>query len=281
MEARHRIQSQARGIPEKSQIAQFPEFEFKSLPLLRFGHILAPDSLTLREAFLTLEAHLSEAVVRRAIRILVAASLAASASSAPLSAAPKPLGLVLSAERARVGAAPATTGATLFPGDTLSTDAAGTLRIRVGTAQIYLLPNSSATLEQAEQLSGATLTQGTIGFSSAADTPVIIHAPGAVIRTRGGQPGHGQITVVNPNELLVSSYQGTLEVVNAGETLAVPQSSTARVHLDDPQGRTPGPRGVGVENVRHAQIIEWVVGGTIIAATVAFVVGQNVSPHVP
>ncbi len=86
---------------------------------------------------------------------------------APVRAAgTQPLGVVLQADRAHLGAGEAQNGASVFAGDILTTEQTGTLRVRLGAAQLALLPNSSAAMGQAAGATSALLERGTLIFSS-------------------------------------------------------------------------------------------------------------------
>src|ERR1700757_1925500 len=69
--------------------------------------------------------------------------------AAPLYAAPSSsLGTVVYADRAYVGVADISAGATGFPGDRLSTGQSGSVQVRAGAARLLLSSQSSATLSQ-------------------------------------------------------------------------------------------------------------------------------------
>jgi hypothetical protein len=78
----------------------------------------------------------------------------------------KPLGLVTQAQDAQIGNSKVAVGTTIFPGDSLATEIGGTLRMKVGTSQLYLLSSSSATLAQNSDIVHAVVGRGTVGFSS-------------------------------------------------------------------------------------------------------------------
>ena len=101
-------------------------------------------------------------------RILLAVLLSLALLTSPLWAAPSAaLGAVVFANRARVGDADTSVGATVFGGDRLSTDNAGSVQVRVGAARLLLSSSSIATLAQEEAGSSATLAAGTATFSAA------------------------------------------------------------------------------------------------------------------
>lgn len=58
----------------------------------------------------------------------------------------KPLGSIIQADKALLGNADAMIGATVYPGDALATSTGGTVRLKLGAGQLYLLGGSAATL---------------------------------------------------------------------------------------------------------------------------------------
>jgi len=76
------------------------------------------------------------------ISLLVVALVEAPVSAAPAS----PMGVVMQAQRARLGTSEAVQGATVFNGDNLATELIGNLCVHVRGAQIYLLANTSVSL---------------------------------------------------------------------------------------------------------------------------------------
>ena len=79
-------------------------------------------------------------------------------------AAEKPLGMVTQSSSARLDSAAAAVGATVYPGDTIDTDSTGSIRLRAGTAQYYLMSASSSRLQQSENGIHAELMRGTAGL---------------------------------------------------------------------------------------------------------------------
>ena len=91
----------------------------------------------------------------------------------------KPLGLVMQAENAHIGNANVAIGTTIFPGDTLATEAGGTLRLNFGASQMYLLSASSATLSPNARSNAvhAVVGHGTVGFSSNGSDHIELEIP--------------------------------------------------------------------------------------------------------
>ena len=159
--------------------------------------------------------------------------LVASLVEAPVMAAPsRPLGVVLQADHARVGAAEAAGGTTIFSGDTLTTDASGTLRVRLGGTQLYLLSNSAAALAQSEAGVSATLQRGTVVLSSSGTSAVELRTSEARIRPKTAGPTLAQVSYVGPYEFLVTSQRGALEVTIDNEVHVVSEATSYRVTID-------------------------------------------------
>ncbi len=168
-------------------------------------------------------------LVRQSLAYVVSVALLA----APLWGVPAtPLGVVTVAERAQIGSVPAATGATVFDGDTLSTDSVGILRVRAGAAQFQLFPSSTAAVTQTSTGVRATLCQGTVAFSAANAGAIEIQASEARIRPQGNVQTQGQVTLANPKELLVTAKGGALEITIGDETQIVPEATSYRVLID-------------------------------------------------
>ena len=214
----------------------------------------------------------------RFVRATVVALLISSLATAPTLAAARPLGNILFAEQARLGTVTAVVGSTIYSGDRIATDARGSVRVRVGAGQVYLLASSLATLEEYPGGISATLGRGTVGFASADESLVVVRTSEVLIRPKNSQPTHAQVSMVGPKELLVSSYRGSLEVVVGTEVHAVPEATTYRVLLEtEPQD----PAGVGAEAAKRAKVVMIFVGTAIAAAIITFAILHNLSPSRP
>ena len=161
-----------------------------------------------------------------------------------LGAPTKALGLVVQAQNAQMGEVAAVSGATVYSGDSLATDSGGSLRLRVGAAQVYLLSSSAATLGDVPSGASATLTRGTAGFSTSDAGAIELRTPHAVVRAKTSQATHGRVTITGPNELLVTSFRGSLELDGDGETFTIAEGQTYRVvsepGTDEPSGQDQG-----------------------------------------
>lgn len=182
-------------------------------------------------------------------RAFVASLLSLTLLILPLWAAPSTaFGTVVFSNRARVGNANASLGATVFGGDRLSTDQVGSVQIRAGAARLLLASASAATLSQDEARPAATLTAGTATFSTANSKAFSLHVASATIRPNTDQPTIGKVTVLNPKELIVKSVRGSLQITVEDDVREIPEGEAYRVVLD-PNADPQGPRGAGTKGM--------------------------------
>lgn len=152
----------------------------------------------------------------------------------------KPLGMVIQAEVAHLDNARAVVGATVYPGDALLTEPGGSLRLKLGSGQLYLLGSTAATLGQKAAAVHAVVTRGTVGFSSSAMDPLELETPLGIVRASNGT-GYGQVTLTGPREMIVSAYRGDLMVDYNGELHTVPEGKSVRVEKELDPAAQPEP----------------------------------------
>jgi hypothetical protein len=203
-------------------------------------------SLSLLEALMARSRVLDSFSTTRAFAaILLSLTLLISPLWATPSAA---FGTVVFVNRARVGNATASVGATVFSGDSLSTDQVGSIQIRAGAARLLVASASTATLSQDEATPSATLTAGTATFSTANSRAFLLHVASAVIRPNTDQPTIGKVTVLSPKELVVKSVRGSLQIAVEDDVREIPEGEAYRVVLD-PNADPQGPRGAGTKGI--------------------------------
>jgi hypothetical protein len=186
------------------------------------------------------------------------------------------LGMVTQAQSAQVDRATATGGASIYPGDTLETGADGLMRLRVGMAQFYLFASSSATLAGSTNTVTADLAQGTIGFSSTGSEAIEVRAEEAVIRPKTSQPTHARVTIISPNQLIVSSYRGPLELRVGDEVYSIPELTTYRVDI------TTQNEGSGTIRARKTHAVLILLALAALAGITGYAVHRAlVSPNHP
>ncbi len=178
---------------------------------------------------------------------IIAALLSCTLLTAPVWAASSSLGTVVYADRAHVGAGQASVGATIFSGDRLSTEQSGSVQVRAGAARLLLSSASSATFSQDDASPSATLTFGSATFSTANSNAFALHVSSAVIRPSTNQPTIGQVTVLNPKELIVKSTRGSLSISVEDDVREIPEGAAYRIVLDPNAADPQGPRGAGTK----------------------------------
>ena len=141
-------------------------------------------------------------------------------------------GTVVTAERARIGSGPISVGATVFGGDRLLTDDAGSVQIRAGAARLLLSSASIATLAKDEASPGASLTRGTAIFSTASSKAFALHVGSMTIRPETDQPTVAQVSVVGPRQLMVRSTRGSVTVAVEDDVRVIPEGMSYRIVLD-------------------------------------------------
>lgn len=142
------------------------------------------------------------------------------------------LGTVLVADHAYVGTSAASVGATVFAGDTLATDKIGAMQLRSGAARVQLSGGAHLTWGSAEPAPSATLTGGSVAFSTARADAFILHAGTAIFRPRSDEPTVGNVTFLNPKELVVRCFRGALLIAVEDDIRVIPEGSAYRVVLD-------------------------------------------------
>src|SRR3990170_2127635 len=143
--------SRPKGMPCCARkIKGFPYWYLLDAPGTQKHTSLAPVPLTPPSPFSILDLEsfyaLMEVLMHSFTSIFLSALLIVGLIPVPAMAAPATasMGVVLHADRAKVGNSQAVSGATVFDGDRLETDPAGQLRVRIGTSQAHLFPRSSA-----------------------------------------------------------------------------------------------------------------------------------------
>ena len=218
-------------------------------------------------------------------RSFLAVTLAISFLPGVLPAATSParaLGQVLQADRGHVGSASAAIGATIFSGDTLSTEERGSLHARTTGAQLYLLAQSATTLRATDQGAAATLTGGTIIFSTATPQAFELHASTARLRAKANVPTIAQVTLLGPKELLVTCRRGTIEFAVNDESDVIPEGASYRVLIDPPTAMvaSENPQQPPRSGRQRKTFLFLLIGG-IVVPTIWLIVEAVESPDRP
>lgn len=176
------------------------------------------------------------------IAILGLVLIGAPVMAAPASSPSAPLGVVVAAENGNVGAGVTTSGATIYDGDRLQTPPNSTLRVRLGTGQMVLRQNTVADVHAFPNGFAANLSNGTVVVSSPAGQTFQVIADGATIRPLNAQATSGQITMISPTQLILTSTRGTLEVSMGEEVKTLEAGSSYRLEVEADPGPDPNPQ---------------------------------------
>ena len=197
--------------------------------------------------------------------------------AAPASSPSAPLGVVISAENASVGAGVTTSGATIYDGDRLETPANSTLRVRFGSGQMVLRQNSTADVHAFPNGFSANLAYGTVVVSSAAGQTFQLIADGATIRPANAQPASGQVSMISPTELVLTGTRGTLEVTMGDEVKTVEAGSSYRMEVES---EDPGQNRQSPHPTARNRFL-WIVIPVVAAVTGVVVWRALISPSNP
>lgn len=205
-------------------------------------------------------------------RVCLIGLLAAGLLNLPAMATGSPsLGMVVTTNDALLSNADATRGADVYPGDTLLTQPTGTMRLALGTSQLYVLESTQATMQRSD--SGAVrakVDDGTVDFSMQPGQLEVV-TPLGVVRGDGTDRVFGQVAVLSPTMVQISAYTGNLLVAGAdGVAKSIAPGETYEASLAPSNGPTqPGIRGVGQPrriNWRRVKAVGIIVGGAAIAS---------------
>ena len=215
--------------------------------------------------------------MRACSRAFLIAILVAGLLNLPTYAATdNPLGMIIQAEGlAHLGPAKAAIGSTVYPGDSVFTEAGATMRMRVGSSQVYLLSDSGASLSQGKDMVHVVVAHGTVGFSSPANDPIGLDTPLGFIHPVAGQPAFGQVTLNSRIEMIVTAYHGDLIVEENGNVHTIAEGKSYRISTElEPPAQPPSsqtsqgsgttrsamssPKGEIIAIVGGAAILSWV-----------------------
>jgi len=227
---------------------------------------------TMAAAFYSCGVALSEDFVRTlgmsALVVVLSVSLIGiPAMATPANPASAPLGWILQAERAHVGADITSGGATIYDGDRLETQEDGTLRARLGNSQMYMRPGTLAEVHGLSNGFSASLFRGTVVASAPEGQTFQVLANGATIRPVGTKASVAQVTWVNAKELLLTSSVGAIQVsLDGGDVKTIEAGNSFRMEIQ-PEAASPGQNGSGGTPAggRNRAIYFWIAAASVAA----------------
>jgi hypothetical protein len=226
-----------------------------------------------------------EVYVRRQFTAILIATLGLVLMETPLLAAPAsspsaPLGVVVAAENANAGAGVTTSGATIYDGDRLQTPPNSTLRVRLGSGQMVLRPNTVADVHALPNGFSANLDNGTVIVSSTAGQTFQVIADGATIRPANDLAASGQISMISAKELILTSTRGTLLVTMGDEVKTLEAGSSYRLEVETEEPPAPGSNPQSPRPTAHSHFL--LIAIPLIAAATGIVIWRAlVSPSAP
>jgi hypothetical protein len=142
--------------------------------------------------------------------------------------------MVTLAEHAHVGDAVLSAGSTIYPGDRMSTDSDGTLRVHLPALTLQLNERTILSVRPPDKDDDveADLAAGTLVFSAAQTGRIVVMADRAMIRPATAVPTIAQIRVVSPRELRVYAQRGPVEFFYRGESEVIASGTACRLLLD-------------------------------------------------
>lgn len=163
----------------------------------------------------------------------------------PATAANPVLGFVLAAQSSQIDGVAAIEGTNVFAGDTLSTAAAGGIRLQLGLNQVYMPASSSMTLANGNGGLTAVLSGGAVAFATPNGGGISVSAEDVLIRPENREPTSAEITVLASDELKIASVSGPLALELDGESYTLTPGRTygAKIVADnsDNQGAQKRP----------------------------------------
>jgi hypothetical protein len=189
--------------------------------------------------------------------VLVAVLVGALVSLPAMAASEKPLATVVAAQSAHLANLNAVAGADVFFDDALVTDAGGSLRLKVGSGQVYLLGSSEATLRQQEDKVLAKVYRGTLGFSTPTPEQLEVETPLGVVHGVDGSRVYGQVAITSSEKMIITAYEGTLVVEGGGQSQTVRPGQAYSVSLapNGGGGSDAGVQGVGTSGVNKGHLL--------------------------
>ena len=211
--------------------------------------------------------------MRSFARACLAVTLACAMLNLPVAgAASRPLAVITGADKAHLSNADAQTGSTVYAGDSLATESTGSLRLQVGSGQLYLSPSTAATFSENAAIVHLALAHGTASFASVNAGTLEIETPIATVRPVGNQKAQAQIAITGTNQMTISTFAGSVVVerdgmsrtINAGQAFAVAFDPASAEPQDDHGGGSNST--VSARRDRAPLLFTAIVLGSVIVA---------------
>jgi hypothetical protein len=170
-----------------------------------------------------------------------------------LSGQTSPIGAVTQSSGGHLNNTPASVGTTIYAGDRLSTEAAGTLTLRSGTVQLTLAEDSVVFMNQDGASLSGLLQRGSVAFRVESGGSLRINAVDVRVRPQSAALTAGQVTLENCAVVVTSRVQ-SLEVAAGKETKIVEEGKSYRVSIPGTCGTRSNPPPVAAAQGRFLAI---------------------------
>jgi len=147
-----------------------------------------------------------------------------------LPAQTSPIGAVTQSSGGHLNNTGASVGTTIYAGDRLSTEAAGTLTLRSGPVQLTLPEDSVVFMNQDGATLSALIQRGSVAFRVENGGSLRINAVDVRVRPQSSVLTAGQVTLENCAVVVTSRVQ-SLEVTAGKETKIVEEGKSYRVSI--------------------------------------------------
>ena len=141
------------------------------------------------------------------------------------------LGLVAKSVSGHIGDAAASEGATVFSGDYLSTEDAGSMLIRVGPLSLELQGSSAVHIYRAPYGAIVELNRGTVVYTTpGTQENIVIVASDVRVTPVLSLADLGRVSMDDPCEITVYSQRGRVNVQVGSESHLIEEAKAYRVH---------------------------------------------------
>jgi len=144
------------------------------------------------------------------------------------------LGLVAKSVSGHIGDAAASEGATVYSGDYLSTEDAGSMLVRVGALSLELQGSSAVHIYRAPYGEVVELNRGTVVYTTpGAQKNIVIVASDVRVTPVLSLADLGRVSMVNPCSITVYSQRGQVNVQVGSESHLIEEAKAYRVHAEN------------------------------------------------
>jgi hypothetical protein len=155
------------------------------------------------------------------------ASVSAQAQTPPVNPS---LGLVAKSVSAHIGDAAVSEGATVYSGDSLSTEDAGSMLVRVGALSLELLGSSAAHIYRAPYGAVVELNRGAVVYNTPGTLEnIVVVASDVRVTPVLSLADLGRVSIDNPCEITVYSQRGQVNVQVGSESHLIGEAKAYRV----------------------------------------------------